>query len=274
MDARSALVEGYNRSAPIYDQTAGMTYVQALRSLLPRVLVGPFPAVLDLGCGTGINLLEAARVLGPCRRLHGIDLAPGMIHEARRKAASAGVPASFEVGDAQDLALEDASFDLVLCNSVYHWFPDRSRAVAEMSRVLRPGGQLLLNCIADPNFHEWVRVVDDVRRALLHDERSWLPPLPTPSELMGHLRAARLAVEHLEYQVDSIPVHDVGAFLRTMAVIAPTWLAGAPDGARGLVSAVTKALSAGNAGPFLITSAGMASISRKPIVLLDGEDTP
>jgi ubiquinone/menaquinone biosynthesis C-methylase UbiE len=265
MERQAALIDGYNRSAPIYDQTAGMTYASALWRFLPRVQVGPFPAVLDLGCGTGINLMEAARAIGPCRRLHGVDLAVGMIHEARRKAAVAGVPATFEVGDAEDLALEDGSFDLVICNSVYHWFSNRSRAVAEMSRVLRPGGQVLINCIADPNFHEWVRVVDEVYRRLFHQRRSWLPPLPTPAELMGHLRAAGLTIQHLDYEVESVPLHDVGAFLRTMTVIAPTWLAGVPDsGIPAVMTAMTAALSAGAAGPFVVTSAGMASVSRKP----------
>src|SRR5262245_39371075 len=86
MARRAALIEGYSRPAPLYDQTAGMTYLGALWKLLPRVRLPPHPAILDVGCGTGINLLEAARTLGPCRRLHGADLAPGMIEEARRKA--------------------------------------------------------------------------------------------------------------------------------------------------------------------------------------------
>ena len=265
MERRAALAEGYSRSAPMYDQTAGMTYLSALWKLLPRVRVGPNPAVLDLGCGTGINLLEAARVLAPCRRLHGIDLAPGMIEEARRKAAAAGVPATFEVGDAEHLALQDASFDLVICNSVYHWFPDRARAVAEMSRVLRPGGQALVNCVADPGFHEWIRVVDEVWNHLFQEKRPWLLPLPTPGELMGHIHAAGLKLEHLEYEVDPLPVNDVGGFLRTMTVIAPTWLAGVPTGgARAVMTAMTEALAAGASGPFVVTAAGVASVSRKP----------
>jgi ubiquinone/menaquinone biosynthesis C-methylase UbiE len=265
METRAALIEGYSRSAPMYDQTAGMTYLGALWKLLPRVRVGPSPAVLDLACGTGINLMEAARVLGPCRRLHGVDLAPGMIAEARRKAAAASVPATFEVGDAERLALPDASFDLVICNSAYHWFPDRPRAVAEIARVLRPGGQALVNCVADPGFHEWIHVVDEVFGKLFKEDRRWLLPLPTPGELMGHVRAAGLSLEHLEYEVDPQPVNDVSAFLRIMTVIAPTWLAGVPaGGARSMMAAMTEALSAGTAGPFVVTAAGVASVSRKP----------
>jgi SAM-dependent methyltransferase len=219
---------------------------------------------LDLGCGTGINLLEAARALGPCRRLHGIDLAPGMIHVARRKATLAGVVATFEVGDAEKLAFEDGAFDLVLCNSVYHWFPNRAHAIAGMGRVLRSGGQVFINCIADPNFHEWVRVVDEVYSRLFHESRSWLPPMPTSAELMRDLYDAGFVVEHLEYEVNLISLNDVSEFLRTMTVIAPTWLAGIPDDRmRAFMGAMTAALTAKKTGPFMLTSAGMASVSRK-----------
>jgi ubiquinone/menaquinone biosynthesis C-methylase UbiE len=264
METRAALIEGFNRSAPIYDQTAGMIYLNGLHKFLPRVRISPSPAVLDLGCGTGINLLEAARVLGPCRRLHGVDLAPGMIEQARRKAATAGVPATFEVGDAEHLQLEDAAFDLVICNSAYHWFPDRLRAIAEMSRVLRPGGQVLVTCVADPGFQEWIRVVDDVRGRLLHESRSWLLPLPTPAELMNHLRAAGLRLDHLAYEVDHVPIQNVSAFLQTMTVIAPTWLSGVPaSSATAVMAAVTRALSTGVASPFVMTAAWVGSVSRK-----------
>jgi len=266
MDMHAALIDGYNRSAPVYDRTAGMIYLRNLQRLLPRVLIGPAPSVLDLGCGTGINLLEAASVLGPCHRLHGIDIAPRMIDEARRKAAAAGVSATFEVGDAQHVALDDASFDLVICNGAYHWFSDRSRAVADMSRVLRPGGQVILACVADPGFQEWARIVDDVRGRLLQEQRSCFPPLPTPAEMMEHLRHAGLSLEHLEYEVCPTAVPDNRAFLQTMAVIAPTWIAGLPAGRdREVVTAVTEALARRAPDPFVVTTAGLGSISRKPV---------
>src|SRR5262249_38114052 len=218
----------------------------------------------DVGSGTGINLLEAARVLGPCKRLLGVDLAPGMVEEARRKATIAGIPASFVVGDAEHLEVEDGSVDLVLCNSVYHWFPDRRRTIAELGGGLRKGGQVLVNCVAAPGFDEWIRVVDDTWRRLFGGSREWLLPLPTPGELLADLRGAGLAVEHLEYEVDPAPIQDVQAFLRTMTVIAPTWLAGVPQGgARTFMAAVTHALTPTSGGPFMVTGAGVTSVSRK-----------
>jgi ubiquinone/menaquinone biosynthesis C-methylase UbiE len=272
MDTRAALIEGYSDSAPLYDQIAGGIYLGALRKyFLPRLSVGPAPAVLDLGCGTGINLLEVARVLGDCSRLHGVDLAPGMIDQARRKAADAGVRAVFEVGDAQALAFEDESFDVVVCNSVYHWFPDRPRAVAEMSRVVRPGGQVLLSTVVSPGYDEWFHVIDGVRSRLLDEPlregRPWCPPLPTTAELTDDLQGAGLNIEYLVLEMEAFPVQDAGAFLRLMTVVSPTWLAGIPVAkVRAAVAAATQVLSVGSEdGPFRVTAAGVATVSRKPL---------
>jgi hypothetical protein len=95
--------------------------------------------------------------------------------------------------------------------------------------------------------------------------RAWLPPLPTPTELLADLRAAGLVVEHLEYEVVPVPVRDVSAFLRTMTVIAPTWLAGVPQSnGRAWMAAMTEALTSTSPGGFVVTSAGFGSVSRKP----------
>jgi ubiquinone/menaquinone biosynthesis C-methylase UbiE len=268
MDQKDALRDGYSRSAPVYDQTAGMSYVKALWRLLPRVSVGPQPAILDVGCGTGINLLEAARTLGPCRTLMGVDLSPGMIEVAKRKAASAGVAASFTVGDAESLAAADGSFDLVIGNSVYHWFADRRRTAAELFRVLRPGGQIVLACVAHPGFGEWVRIVDEVRARQLGKgaSGSWMPALPTSSELYENLAAAGFTVEHMSYELDAMPVMDVPAFLQTMSVIAPTWLSGVTESARrNFMGSVAEAMVKKSPPTgFSVTTAGMGAVARRP----------
>ena len=167
-----------------------------------------------------------------------------MVEEAKKKAALANVPATFMVGDAERLEVPDASFDLVICNSVYHWFPDRQRAVSEIARVLRPNGQALINCVAAPGFAEFIRAVDQVWTRLRRT-RGVGAASAHPGKLMGHLAAAGLALEHLEYEVDPSPVLDVGGFLRTMTVVAPTWLAGVPaGGAKSMMTAIAEALRA------------------------------
>ena len=74
----------------------------------------------------------------------GIDLSPAMLEQAREKARELGMEASLREGDAQDLPFPDEAFDTVVCTPSLCNIPDDRRAVAEMKRVLRPGGRLLL----------------------------------------------------------------------------------------------------------------------------------
>jgi ubiquinone/menaquinone biosynthesis C-methylase UbiE len=96
--------------------------------------------VLEVAIGTGRNLpFYPARI-----RLTGIDLSPAMLDIARERAAGAGVTVEFHEGDAQTLPFDDASFDTVVCTLGLCGIPDDRAAVAEMFRVLRPGGKLLI----------------------------------------------------------------------------------------------------------------------------------
>ncbi|GGS76300.1 ubiquinone/menaquinone biosynthesis methyltransferase [Planobispora rosea] len=95
---------------------------------------------LEVAVGTGINLpLYPAGV-----RLTGIEWSPGMLARARRRAAGLGLGADLREGDAQALDFGDAAFDTVVCTFSLCAIPDHRRAIAEMVRVLRPGGVLLL----------------------------------------------------------------------------------------------------------------------------------
>jgi ubiquinone/menaquinone biosynthesis C-methylase UbiE len=262
MDRKEALGEAYDRAAPTYDQVAGGLYLRTLWSLLPYCNVAPGPAILDVACGTGINLLEAARVLGPCRRLVGVDLSPKMLEVARRKAAAGEVPATFASGDAEALEQPDGAFDLVICNSAWHWFGDRARAAREMSRVLKPGGQLLVATLAAPGYEEWVGVVNGVWGQLFGRACASFPAMPTPTEVAADLRAAGFGIEHLVYQVQPTVVREVPGFLATMAVVAPVWLGGTGDAAR--IMRATEAALAGHGPPgFVCTQAGIEVVARK-----------
>jgi ubiquinone/menaquinone biosynthesis C-methylase UbiE len=96
--------------------------------------------VLEVAAGTGRNLpFYPASV-----RLTGIDLSPGMLEIASRRAVELGLHADLRVGDAQQLDFSDGSFDTVVFTLALCSIPDDGRAVAEAKRVLRPGGRLLL----------------------------------------------------------------------------------------------------------------------------------
>ncbi len=96
--------------------------------------------VLEVGVGTGLNLDSYAEDV----TITGVDLSPAMLEHAQRRAAASGRKVTLQVGDAHRLEFPDASFDTVVCTLSLCAIPDERRAVAEMWRVLRPGGQLLL----------------------------------------------------------------------------------------------------------------------------------
>lgn len=100
--------------------------------------------VLDVGCGGGIDSILAAHRVGPEGAVVGLDLLPEMCERAAAAAEEAGVApwCRFEVGVMEDIPLPDASVDVVVTNGVLNLSPRRSRALAEMARVLRPGGRL------------------------------------------------------------------------------------------------------------------------------------
>jgi ubiquinone/menaquinone biosynthesis C-methylase UbiE len=96
--------------------------------------------VLEVAVGTGLNLQHYA----PETSLTGVDFSPEMLAKARRHAADLGMSVDLREGDAQALDFPDASFDTVVCTFSLCAIPDEQRALAEMHRVLRPGGRLLL----------------------------------------------------------------------------------------------------------------------------------
>jgi ubiquinone/menaquinone biosynthesis C-methylase UbiE len=96
--------------------------------------------VLEVAIGTGLNLARYPAGV----RLTGIEWSPAMLQIARRRAAELGRAVDLSEGDAHALPYPDASFDTVVCSLSLCAILDPDRAVAEMARVLRPGGRLLL----------------------------------------------------------------------------------------------------------------------------------
>jgi len=96
--------------------------------------------VLEVAVGTGLNLPSYPDDV----RLTGVDFSPGMLAIARHRAGELGRTVDLREGDAHALDFPDASFDTVVCTFGLCAIPDERRAVAEMTRVLRPGGRLLL----------------------------------------------------------------------------------------------------------------------------------
>lgn len=102
--------------------------------------------VLDLGCGGGIDAILAAHAVGAAGHVVGVDLLEEMCERAEAAAGRAGVSASteFRQGAMEDIPLPDGSVDVVISNGVLNLSGRKSRALAEMYRVLRPGGRMAI----------------------------------------------------------------------------------------------------------------------------------
>jgi arsenite methyltransferase len=99
--------------------------------------------VLDLGSGGGIDVLLSARRVGPSGFAYGVDMTDDMLELARRNAARAGARnVEFVKGQIEDLPLPDASVDVVISNCVINLSVDKPAVLAEMFRVLVPGGRI------------------------------------------------------------------------------------------------------------------------------------
>jgi arsenite methyltransferase len=120
--------------------------------------------VLDIGSGSGTDVLLAAQAVGPSAQVIGLDLTTAMLEKLQASVAAAGVSNARALeGNAEHIPLPDASVDVVTSNGVLNLVPDKRAAFAEIHRVLRPGGRLQIadialglpldrNCLSEPRF--------------------------------------------------------------------------------------------------------------------------
>ena len=123
--------------------------------------VEPGQTVVDLGSGAGIDILLAARRVGPDGHVIGIDMTDEMIDRAGQNIAASGLD-NVEVrkGIIEELPVDDGSVDWVISNCVINLSPEKGRVFAEIARVLRPGGRMLVSDM----------VVDDLPQAVRDNE--------------------------------------------------------------------------------------------------------
>lgn len=139
----TAFAHDSRRLAEIYDRVSDFQ-LEGGKRLVERLGLEDGARVLDVGCGTGRLARWIAERLGPSGSVVGIDPLEHRISVARSHAGAV----RFEVGQAEDLgAFEDSSFDAVCLSSVLHWVADKARALAEIRRVLRPGGRVAVTTL-------------------------------------------------------------------------------------------------------------------------------
>jgi len=138
--AENALVQEYRALAVDYDSRWSFYVAATVQGTLARLVVNEGERVLDVGCGTGVLLAELGR-LHPALSLTGIDPVDEMLDVARTR-----LPESVTLlqGWAEALPFADASFDKVLSCSMFHYSRKPQQVLAEIRRVLAPGGALVL----------------------------------------------------------------------------------------------------------------------------------
>lgn len=104
--------------------------------------------VVDIGSGAGLDSLIAAKMTAPEGKVIGVDMTPAMLDKAQAAAEAAGIRnVEFRQGFAEELPVEDGWADVVISNGVFNLVPDKSAALKEMARVLKPGGRLQIGDI-------------------------------------------------------------------------------------------------------------------------------
>jgi ubiquinone/menaquinone biosynthesis C-methylase UbiE len=130
----------WDESAPGYDRQ--LDFVERMLGRGDREWLGERATgrVLEVAIGTGRSL----PFYTAANSLTGVDISPEMLAIARRRAEERGLPVDLREGDAEALPVEDAAYDTVVCSLSLCTIPDPAAAIAEMKRVLAPGGRLLL----------------------------------------------------------------------------------------------------------------------------------
>lgn len=150
--------------------------------------------VLDLGSGTGYPALLAAQAVGSTGSVIGLDLAESMLAAAERKATRLGLGnVTFRTGDVSSLPFDASSFDAVISRFCLMFLPEIPGAIANIARVLKPGGYVAVAVWSGPDKNPYLRIPMDVIKQFIE-----LPPpdptapgifrLAKPGELAGMLQ--------------------------------------------------------------------------------------
>ncbi len=148
---KSDIAALYSRVAPLYSQVGPARFAYVGSRLVKHLGIDESARVLDVAAGRGANLFPAIKKVGASGHVTGIDLSEGMVRETSAEIARRGISnAEIRLMDAEHLEFDDALFDYVTCGFAIFLFLHPNAALAEMRRVLRPGGMVGLSVAHNP----------------------------------------------------------------------------------------------------------------------------
>ncbi len=202
--------DAWDAIAPRYDQHVTPTAnFEVAETALERVDVGPPTDLLDVACGSGALAIPAAR---RGARVLGVDFAPTMVARLEARARAEGLDdVRARVMDGHDLDLDDDTFDVVASQFGVMLFPDQPRALREMVRVTKPGGQVLVVAYRPPEEVEFLTFFLGAVQAVVPGFEGPPPDEPMlpfqaadPEVLRGRLEEAGLRDVTIEQNVETL----------------------------------------------------------------------
>jgi ubiquinone/menaquinone biosynthesis C-methylase UbiE len=170
--------KAYNAAADYFDAEPLAFWVRYGRRTVERLRLRRGAHVLDVCCGTGASALPAAQAVGPGGQVIAVDLAGELLKLGQARARAAGLQhLEFRRGDMTDLGFPDAHVDAVVCVFGIFFVPDMETQVAELWRLVRPGGQLAITSWGarfwSPAYESWLEAVRRVRPDLYTAFNPW-----------------------------------------------------------------------------------------------------
>ena len=193
-EAKAKATATYNAAADSFDEPALAFWNLIGQRTIERLRLKPGDRVLDVACGSGASAIPAAQNVGESGTVLGVDLAERLLELARAKAHQLGLTnIRFQVGDMERSGCADENFDAVVCVFGIFFLPDMARAVRELWRMVRQGGQLAITTwgprVFEPGASAFWEAVSRERRDLVRAFDPWTR-IDSPAGLEELLRAS------------------------------------------------------------------------------------
>jgi SAM-dependent methyltransferase len=197
-----------------------------------------------VACGTGAVTRILAECVGPAGTVVGLDINPAMLAVARVATPLPNI--EWLEGSAVSMALPDATFDHVLCEQGLQFFPDKPAALAEMRRVLRPGGRLALSCWCAVEHMPGYLALEQALARRIGPEQAALPPfsLGDADTLRRLVTSAGFREVRLRLEAKLIRFHSAEHMVRAVVRGAPTMLGALAEQGEGVLGAIVAEVDA------------------------------